>query len=101
MDRTVGKIITQHYATYRATHGAPGYVHRAARQLSACRTPRLGGHVQTCPEGHVERFVYHSCRHRLCPQCSAVPTALVVEASRTLTGLCPSSCDLHLAACAA
>jgi Putative transposase/Transposase zinc-binding domain len=36
--------------------------------LLACRTARLGGHLQACPEGHVERVWYHSCRHRLCPQ---------------------------------
>jgi hypothetical protein len=28
----------------------------------------LGGHVQACPEGHLERVWYNSCRHRMCPQ---------------------------------
>ena len=36
----------------------------------ACRTASLGGHVQGCPEGHVQRVWYNSCRHRLCPQCA-------------------------------
>ena len=35
--------------------------------MLACRTALLGGHVHACPEGHLERIWYHSCRHRLCP----------------------------------
>jgi hypothetical protein len=35
-----------------------------------CRTAVLGGHVQSCPDGHVERVWYNSCRHRLCPPCA-------------------------------
>jgi hypothetical protein len=38
--------------------------------LLVCRTAVLGGHVQACPEGHIERVWYNSCRHRLCPQCA-------------------------------
>ena len=30
----------------------------------------LGGHIQACPEGHVERVWYHACRHRRCPPCA-------------------------------
>jgi hypothetical protein len=28
----------------------------------------LGGHVEACPEGHVERHHYNSCKHRACPR---------------------------------
>jgi hypothetical protein len=45
-------------------------VRRAVWARLACRTARLGGHVQACPEGHIERVWYNSCRHRLCPQCA-------------------------------
>ena len=40
--------------------------------LLACRTALLGGHIQACPEGHVERIWYNSCRHRMCPPCAWV-----------------------------
>jgi hypothetical protein len=30
----------------------------------------LGGYIQACPKGHVERVWYNSCRHRLCPPCA-------------------------------
>ena len=49
---------------------APQY--RAARALSVCRTAKLGGHVQRCPNGHVERVWYNSCRQRACPQCNGL-----------------------------
>ena len=42
---------------------------RAAWALLVCRTAALGGHVQRCPEGHVEHLWYNSCCHRRCPQC--------------------------------
>jgi hypothetical protein len=35
-----------------------------------CRTAALGGHVHACPDGHVSRVWYNSCRHRACPPCA-------------------------------
>jgi hypothetical protein len=35
-----------------------------------CHTAALGGHVERCPEGHVERIFYNSCGHRFCPRCA-------------------------------
>jgi hypothetical protein len=32
----------------------------------------LGGHVQACSEGHIERVWYNSCKHRICPQCNQI-----------------------------
>jgi hypothetical protein len=67
---TVQQILQQGYAAFERRHQLPGYVRKAAWALMVCRTARLGGHIQACPEGHVERVWYNSCRHRLCPQCS-------------------------------
>ena len=33
----------------------------------------MGGHVERCEHGHVEKVHYNSCRHRCCPGCSAAP----------------------------
>ncbi len=46
---------------------------RAAWALSNCRTRALGGHVNSCPEGHFHQIAYNSCRHRCCPQCGWLP----------------------------
>ena len=39
-----------------------------------CRTAVLGGHIQACPDGHMTRIWYNSCRHRSCPQCAFLQT---------------------------
>jgi len=61
-------------------------VRKAAWALLVCRTAVLGGHIQACPEGHVERVWYNSCRHRLCPQCAWVQIErwLVTQKARLL-----------------
>ena len=66
---TLQTILQRGYETYARMHVLPGYVQRAVWALLACRTARLGGHVQACPDGHMERIWYNSCRHRMCPQC--------------------------------
>src|SRR5207237_5367797 len=56
------------YPAYEQTHPLPAHVRRAARAIIQCRTAALGGHVQACPDGHMSRIWYNSCRHRSCPQ---------------------------------
>ncbi|MGH8058058.1 MAG: IS91 family transposase [Candidatus Entotheonellia bacterium] len=69
---TLQTILQRGYAAYERSHPLPDYVRRAVWAILACRTAVLGGHVQACPEGHVERIWYNSCRHRMCPQCAWV-----------------------------
>ena len=47
-----------------------------------CRTAVLGGHVQRCPNGHIERVWYNSCRHRACPQCNGLAKEQWLERTR-------------------
>jgi hypothetical protein len=65
-----------------------GLTHRAASewsweqravvdQILACRTARLGGHVDAC--GH-RRISYNSCRNRHCPKCQGSAQAGWLEA---------------------
>lgn len=65
---TLPTLLPRGYTAYERTHRLPEYVRRAVWALLACRTAALGGHVQACPEGHLERGWYDSCRHRMCPQ---------------------------------
>ena len=64
---------------------APAYEHRypaallpshqrAIRDILACHTPALGGHLWHCPECDRDVYVYHGCRNRACPSCHAVQT---------------------------
>lgn len=42
---------------------------RAMRDISACRTPALGGEVYYCNHCKDYRYSYHSCKNRHCPKC--------------------------------
>ena len=69
---TLQTILQLGYAAYERRHAVPDHVRRAVWAILACRTAVLGGHVQACPDGHIERIWYNSCRHRMCPQCAWV-----------------------------
>ncbi len=42
---------------------------RAIRDICACRTATLGGHLYRCPQCQQEHYQYHSCQNRHCPKC--------------------------------
>ena len=71
---TLQTIFQDAFPAYEQSHALPVHVRRAARAIMQCRTAALGGHVQACPDGHVARIWYNSCRHRSCPQCAYLQT---------------------------
>jgi hypothetical protein len=48
---------------------------RTLRDLAACRTAALGGHVEHCLDCGHDRIAYNSCRNRHCPKCQALARA--------------------------
>ena len=40
--------------------------------IEACRTERLGGHIERCDACERLRYHYHSCRNRHCPKCQTL-----------------------------
>jgi hypothetical protein len=48
---------------------------QALRDLAACRTAVLGGHVEHGRDCGHERIAYNSCRNRHCPKCQALARA--------------------------
>jgi hypothetical protein len=83
---TLQDIFCASYPAYERAHALPSHVRRAARAIMQCRTAALGGHIQACPEGHVARVWYNSCRPRSCPQCAYLQTErwLAVQCARLL-----------------
>jgi Putative transposase/Transposase zinc-binding domain len=83
---TLQTIFQDAFPAYEQTHLLPSHVRRAARAIMQCRTAALGGHIQACPDGHVARVWYNSCRHRSCPQCAYLQTErwLAVQRARLL-----------------
>jgi predicted RNA-binding Zn-ribbon protein involved in translation (DUF1610 family) len=47
--------------------------------IRACRTARLGGHLDSCHSCGFERPSYNSCRNRHCPKCQGVAAARWVQ----------------------
>jgi hypothetical protein len=52
------------------------------RDIVACRTERLGGHLEVCPDCGFSRGSYNSCRNRHCPKCQILKQALWAEAQQ-------------------
>ena len=89
MERGLQKIFVDGFDSYTKSRGVSDREYRAARHFSFCRTARLGGHKEMCPEGHFVRAHYHSCRHRSCPQCNALASARWLEAQKAKLLDCP------------
>ncbi len=53
---------------------------RVLRDLTACRTAALGGHVEECDRCGHRQVAYNSCRNRHCPKCQATAAADWMEA---------------------
>jgi Putative transposase/Transposase zinc-binding domain len=70
---TVADVIRVHGGAFLGRWGAglTGVQRRALRDLAACRTEALGGHVWRCADCGQERVLYNSCRNRHCPTCQA------------------------------
>jgi Putative transposase/Transposase zinc-binding domain len=83
---TLQTIFQEAFPAYEQVHPLPTHVRKAARAIIQCRTAALGGHVQACPDGHVARVWYNSCRHRSCPQCAYLQTErwLALQRARLL-----------------
>lgn len=71
MGRSAGlaEVLRRHGPAYLATHDLSSAKAKVWRAIVACRTPALGGHVETCDACGTTRHVYHSCRNRHCPLC--------------------------------
>jgi hypothetical protein len=52
---------------------------RVLRDVAACRTANLGGHVERCDHCGQERIAYNSCRNRHCPKCQGGARARWLE----------------------
>lgn len=87
----VAESVRLHGAAYRARVGArlpPGHA-RALRDLAACRTAALGGHVTQCDHCGQQVHAYHSCRNRPCPKCHRNQTERWLAHQRARLLPCP------------
>jgi Transposase zinc-binding domain len=57
----VADIFRQHAETYLTHHAASSQQRRVMRDIQACRTAALGGHVEQCDRCGHEAISYNSC----------------------------------------
>ena len=80
----IADILRRHAgaALSACTHPVPERWYRVLRRITSCRTVRMGGCVDACPDcGHSE-FAPYSCRDRLCPVCRGSEASSWLEARR-------------------
>jgi hypothetical protein len=71
----VADVFRLHGEAFRHTHRLPSAHLKVMRAIEACRSPALGGHVETCDACGFTRNAYNSCRNRHCPKCQALAKA--------------------------
>ena len=68
----IERFIAPYWARY--AHTITVEQRKALQAILQCRTSALGGHRYACSCGQTHH-AFHSCNHRLCPQCGAADTA--------------------------
>lgn len=71
----VADVFREHGGSYVAENGISLDQRRVLRDIAACRTAALGGHVKRCDRCGHEEFFYKSCGNRHCPKCQGTARA--------------------------
>jgi hypothetical protein len=81
----VAEVFRQHGEAFLKRYGdvLSAGQRRASRDIAACRTAVLGGHVEACDRCGHQRIAYNSCRNRHCPKCQATAAAQWMEDRQT------------------
>jgi hypothetical protein len=67
----VADVVRLHGEDYRRAYAPSAAKERVLKNIAACRTEALGGHVDVCDSCATTRISYNSCRDRHCPKCQA------------------------------
>lgn len=76
----VADVFRQYGEAYLERYGASGQQRRVLRDIQACRTAVLGGHIAQCDQCGHQTIVYNSCRNRHCPKCQGSARARWLDA---------------------
>jgi hypothetical protein len=78
----VADILRLHIADYQKSYCLWPEHKKIVSNLTQCRTPYLGGHMERCNHCGAKRITYHSCRNRHCPTCQQIPRERWLEARK-------------------
>jgi hypothetical protein len=70
---------------YRQSHALTAEQRAVVRDITACRTASLGGHLDVCTGCGHSVPAYNSCRNRHCPKCQSLAQAAWIEARKQRT----------------
>lgn len=76
----VADVIRSCETAFLASHPTSPEQRKALRDITACRTAALGGHVHRCSQCDHQEISYNSCRNRHCNKCQAANQAQWLEA---------------------
>lgn len=65
-------ILNQYGEVYRQSKKLSLIELKVMNAIQACRTAKLGGHVDICEDCEHMRISYNSCRNRHCPKCQSL-----------------------------
>lgn len=78
----VQDILNTHLEEYFENHKLSLIQSKAVKAITSCRTAKLGGHIDTCPNcGEVSQS-YNSCRNRHCPKCQTLSKEKWIDARK-------------------
>jgi hypothetical protein len=76
----VADVFRAHGEAFRQRHRVSGEQLKVMRDICACRTSVLGGHLDVCLGCGSSHPSYNSCRNRHCPKCQSLAQAQWIEA---------------------
>lgn len=79
----VQDIFTAHASEYRQHYKLSVVQHKSMNAILNCRTERLGGHLDICPNCGESKPSYNSCRNRHCPKCQTLSKERWIDARKT------------------
>jgi hypothetical protein len=68
----IALIFGEYPDRYKQSHKLSPYTEKIISDIIACRTAKLGGHVEVCERCGRTRIFYNSCRNRHCPKCQFI-----------------------------
>ena len=78
----VQNIFAQYGEAYRQNHRLSMVQYKAMNAILNCRTAKLGGHLDQCPDCGYKRPSYNSCRNRHCPKCQMLSKERWIDARK-------------------
>lgn len=78
--KTLQDVFQEHYDDFAEVHPQSRQQQKVAAAIINCRTAAYGGRVEQCPDCHLTKIVYNSCRNRHCPQCQTIPKERWIDA---------------------